>query len=200
LEEGKIAGLLSLDLTAAFDVVNHEILLQRMKKTGLPEDITKLVKTWLTGRKAFVEVGLETSDNYEITHGTVQGSVLGPILFAIFVKDIMEVESVTIFADDNYLVDGYKTIEELTIQMERKANNLFNWLTTSGLTVNPEKTELVIFNKKMMKVEIDVNNTKVQSVPVMKVLGVLFDSKLQWSAHVESAVKKQCRLAMDWRN
>jgi len=75
-----------------------------MREVGLPDDIIMLINSWLANRTAYVEVGNESSYFYDITKGTVQGSVMGPFLFAIYVKNMLELEPVTVYADDNYLI------------------------------------------------------------------------------------------------
>jgi len=189
-EAGNITSLISLDLSSAFDVVNHELLIKRLKKVGLPNDLIKLIREWLNKREACVEIEGESSYFYKITKGTIQGSVLGPVLFAIFIKDLMRIEPVTIYADDNYLVSGAKTLEELKHKTEQEANKLVKWFTNSGLKVNVTKTELVIFSKNTNLLSIKLDGCEVKSKTTMKVLGVIFDSKQDWSAHINDVINK----------
>jgi len=199
LEKGQLAGIISLDLTAAFDVIDHEELLIRMTKVGIPNDVTSLVKSWLEDRSAFVEVGTHTSEFYDVPIGTVQGSVLGPILFAIFVKGIQLIEPITIFADDNYLVCGHENVEELKNQLTQKTTRIYNWLTKSGLQVNMDKTELLIISPRTTNLSITVDNKKVTSKSEMKILGVTFDSKLTWSQHISNVTTKINKLCFGLR-
>jgi len=90
-----------------------------MRKSRIPENIVRLVEEWLLNRKAFVEIGLETSESFKIRTGTVQGSVLSPVLIAVFVKDVMEMEPITIFADDNYQVQGAQNEIQLKERLQR---------------------------------------------------------------------------------
>jgi len=190
LEENKISSLISLDLSAAFDVVDHELLISRMVSTGIPVDITNLVKTWLTEREAYVEVNGETSYFFKVKKGTVQGSILGPVLFAIFVKNVFEIEPVTIYADDNYLVCDGDNINELKTNVERRTENLCNFLSNSGLKVNVSKTEVVIFARTKMKANFNIGGNLIMSKESMRVLGVIFDSKFDWSEHITTVINK----------
>ena len=80
----------SLDLSSAFDVVNVELLLKRLKIIGIPSDIVSLISVWLENRYFFVTVGDDSSDVHHSNVGTVQGSILGPILYAIFVSPLFD--------------------------------------------------------------------------------------------------------------
>ena len=80
----------SLDLSAAFDVVNVPLLLKRLKVMGLPEDLIALIEAWLRGRSFYVSIGNLNSSLCNLTSGTVQGSILGPILYAIYVSPVFD--------------------------------------------------------------------------------------------------------------
>ena len=82
----------SIDLSAAFDVVNVRLLLKRLKIIGLPSDVITLVRIWLEQRMFYVEVGTSVSPLFSSDTGTVQGSILGPILYAIFVSPVFDLE------------------------------------------------------------------------------------------------------------
>ena len=103
LDDNNYYILASLDLSAAFDIVNRELLFTRLETMGIPEDINSLLKDWLTNRKSFVDINGNHSNLHEENHGTVQGSVLGPILFSIFIRPIYDLEAMTTYADDNSL-------------------------------------------------------------------------------------------------
>jgi len=189
LEDNMETALLSLDLTAAFDTVDHDLLITRIQNLGVPNDVTKLLESWLKNRSAYVECEEETSFFFDVKKGTVQGSVLGPILFAMFVRNLTDVEPITMFADDNYLVTGEKNITLLKSTIQRKTQRLFEWLKRSGLKVNLNTTELIIFNNSQSQ-EIMVNGQLIQSQKSMKVLGVMFDYKLNWSDHINYVANK----------
>ena len=92
----------SLDLSAAFDVVNVDLLLKRLKIMGMPEDLVKLLTSWLTDRAAYVEVDGECSEYFLVQEGTVQGSVLGLILFNLFIRPLLETANCPAYADHSY--------------------------------------------------------------------------------------------------
>jgi hypothetical protein len=158
---------------------------------GIGSQLVDAIMDWLHQRYAFVECEGKSSDFFEILKGTLQGSVLGPVLFALFILPIMEIDDVDVYADDNYLLKVGRNIAEAKTVIESSANKLYQWLKDSGLVVNLKKTELVFFSKKMTETQsITLGDQIITSENTMKVLGVLFDSKLQWSNQVENAIKK----------
>jgi len=158
-EDGKKASLMSLDLSAAFDVVDHKLLLKIMEETGIPKDITELIKNWLQNREAFVEICGYTSYFFK---GAVQGSVLCPLLFAIYVIDILSVEPVTVYADNNYLVCSGEDKNSLKENTEKSSKSLIKFLQNSGLKVHEAQTELVTFGLKNSDMIIDLNGTEIK--------------------------------------
>ena len=138
----------SLDLSAAFDVVNVDLLMERLTVLGLPDDILSLIEIWLKERMYYVEIDGEVSKFYNITHETIQGSILGPILYAIYVSPLFDITNLSNFADDNYALTWNKNIENTIALMSDKLQLVINWLTDSGLKVNESKTELCLFYRK----------------------------------------------------
>jgi len=186
LDEGLYHGIVSLDLSAAFDMVNPKLLTERMKLSGLPNDVINLIGDWLTDRQAYVEVGGETSYIFEVPEGTVQGSVLGPLLFAIFIAPMFELENVASFADDSYLGARSDNLVELMAKISRSSTNLTHWFKSSGLVVNETKTEFCVFHKnKKSKCHIDVNGTRVENKSALKALGIYLDENLNFERHVQ---------------
>ena len=138
----------SIDLSAAFDVVNINLLIDRLRIVGLPEDIVGLIKLWLENRKFYVEVNGLNSMFYDINSGTIQGSILGPILYAIYVSPLFDLTDLSNFADDNFALTWNHCKRAATIQMQNKLEIMSSWLKHSGLKVNESITELCLFHKK----------------------------------------------------
>ena len=181
----------SIDLSAAFDVVNIGLLIKRLKIVGLPEDVVSLIEIWLKNRLFYVEIDDMVSNLYNIDHGTIQGSILGPILYAIYVSPLFDLTDISNFADDNFALTWSRNKQNAIELMETKLLIVTKWLTGSGLKVNEQKTELCHFYRKdTPPVEIIVNDTMIKSMPEMNVLGVLFDSKLTWANHVSKQINK----------
>ena len=180
----------SLDLSAAFDLVNVNLLLRRLRKMGLPNDIIELLAVWLKKRFFFVEANGLRSEILENNIGTIQGSILGPILYALFIRPLYEIEKITTFADDNYIVSLHKNKKIALKELERKLEKIIKWLKDSGLKVNENKTELCIFHRiNNTNGTLMIDNVMVTSKNEINVLGVTFDSKLQWCSQVSRAIK-----------
>ena len=191
LDEGNIALMASLDLSSAFDVVNVRLLLKRMRLLGLPEDIVSLCGNWLSNRFFYVSIGGINSIIHTLDVGTVQGSILGPILYAIFVSPLFDLAKMTKFADDNFIIRFSRFLPQLIIDMQKTLEMIIKWLKDSGLKVNDAKTELCIFSKSDVAViTLTINNFQIKSKTQINVLGVIFDTKLKWNAQIENAIKK----------
>ena len=106
-DDNEYVTVTSLDLTAAFDVIDHRLLIRRLRNIGLPSLLVNIIEDWLSERMFYCAIRSDTSDFRKLTHGTVQGSILGPILFAIFVSPMEDLDvNVVKFADDNYIINS----------------------------------------------------------------------------------------------
>jgi exonuclease III len=191
LDEGSFVALGSLDLSAAFDVVNLELLLARMHAIGYPVKLITLLKAWLRDRLFYVEVEGHSSFFVKIDVGTIQGSILGPILFNIFISPLSRRLELPCFADDsNYLgVDRLK--ENAVAKLEKSLSEAIVWIEGSGLKVNVEKTEMMILHKyDTTRVKISLKNKELESKKKMKILGLTVDPKLEWNEQIDVAIKK----------
>ena len=104
LDRNEFALMSSIDLSAAFDVVNVKLLIKRLKIIGLPSDVIELIKIWLSSRMFYVDINGNCSYIKTSYTGTIQGSRLGPILYAIDVSPLFDIEKMTNYADDNLIV------------------------------------------------------------------------------------------------
>ena len=191
LDEDQIGLVASLDLSSAFDVVNVNLLLKRLKIMGLPSDVIELISVWLRDRSFYVSVEGSNSITYDILLGTVQGSILGPVLYAIYVSPLSDIEFLLTFADDNYIPRFDSSIEKLKTEMQVSLLRITKWLRDSGLSVNKNKTELCLFSRhQMIPVGINLEDAIIMSKSEMNVLGIQFDSGLKWSSQVANAILK----------
>ena len=191
LNGDEYALMATLDLSSAFDVVDVELLIKRISILGLPNDMISLIGEWLRTRYFYVGLEIGNSDIHCTGVGTVQGSILGPILYALFVSPIFDLANLTLFADDSYVIHKSKHISHLLAEMKRSIELIIEWLSHSGLKVNGDKTEMCLFYRKdCPPVTLPINNTVITSSPTIKVLGVVFDSKLNWQSHIHMAITK----------
>ena len=191
LDENNYAIMASLDLSAAFDVVNVELLLKRLNIIGIPSDVVSLIETWLSQRLFYVSINGEDSCLTASETGTIQGSILGPILYAIFVSPLFDLHKISNYADDNFIIRWSRSINDLIIDMQTSLEAIIKWLRQSGLKVNEAKTEMCLFHRNDTRtITLQINNSRVTSTPQINVLGVIFDSKMQWNEQVSKTIKK----------
>ena len=191
LDRGDYSIMASVDLTAAFDVVNIDLLIRRLKIIGMPDDVITMINIWLRDRSFLVEVNGEVSLVKLLLCGVVQGSILGPILYAIFVSPLFDISKLTNYADDNFVVRWHSQIQPLISLIEHDLGVMVNWLRGSGLKVNESKTEICLFHKHDVRTaEVTLNNCRIKTQNKMNVLGVLFDTKLTWASQINQTISK----------
>jgi hypothetical protein len=132
----------SLDLSAAFNIVDVNLLIKRLKIWGLPTNVVSLIKVWLSGRCCYVSINNKNSHFCDSLTGTVQSSILGPILYAIYVSPLFDICKITNFADDNCILKWSKNKNKVPESLTDTLITITKWLKVSGLKVNESKTEL----------------------------------------------------------
>ena len=156
---------------------------------GSRGNINKWFASYLSNRKQHVSVLGFDSSNQSMNHGVPQGSVLGPLLFLIYINDLhrsVKFSSTYHFADDTNLLSIGKNIFFLQSRLNRDPRGLYKWLLANKISLNAAKTELIIFRKPSQKqplINIKINGTRIVPVPSIKYLGVYLDSYLNGSAH-----------------
>lgn len=194
-----VAILLLIDFAKAFDRVSHRKLLNKLSSNFIfSNTAVTLIKSYLTGRTQTVFHNMEFSSYVEIKSGVPQGSILGPLLFSLFINDlpsVLEYCSVHLFADDVqiYLCSD-KTID--VDDMSRKINSdlqkLLEWAKRNLLMINPTKTKALLINRSRSTIrtpDLFLNSEKVAFVDQASNLGLIFTSNLSWDAQVN----QQCR-------
>ena len=153
---------------------------------GLPSDVIDLIKIWLKNRMFYVSVDGNNSLLYELLMGTVQGSILGPVLYAMFVSPMFDLEDLYAFADDIFIPKQGATRQNLIEDLVKSIEAVRKGLKQSGLKLNEEKTELCLFSRKdAAPIIVPIGQSLIKSSDSINVLGVTFDSKLCWSTHIK---------------
>ena len=118
---------------------------------------------------------------YDINIGTVQGSILGPVLFSLFVSPVFELQNIVAYADDTYTVTSSRSKGSLVTNIGVALTAISLWFQSSGLKVNEEKTEIAIFYKDNCNPEdVQINGTIIKTMGTIKVLGISMDTTLNW--------------------
>lgn len=194
-EEEQIVASTFCDLSKAFDCVSHDILTEKLKYYGLNNTSTKLISEYLLDRRQITEIEGRRSEERVMNHGVVQGSILGPLLFLIYINDLSSALSechVVVYADDNGFSIKSKSPEKAKMEMTRHVETAYDWFNSNLLNVNQSKTENMVFSLK--KTSIPDNPTRI------KFLGVTIDAKLTFEHHVNVITKKLCSATYVLRN
>lgn len=179
-----------IDLRKAFDTVNHNLLLSKLSKIGIVDKTLDWFKSYLSGRPQQVKCGNTLSDVMMMLCGVPQGSILGPILFLIYINDIGKLSlkgKVQLFADDAVLIYEASYYSQLEKLMSEDLKILFKWFSANKLSLNISKTNYIIFKKKYgpeVKLDIKINNQSLNQVKNVKYLGITLDEHLAWKDHI----------------
>lgn len=188
-----------LDFKRAFETIDRCLLLSKLKNIGICGKALQWFTSYLSDRCQKTKVGTNVSSEKETIYGVPQGSVLGPVLFIIFINDI--IESVTnckihLFADDTMLYISGKNINELVNRMNDDLKNVYMWLCDNNLKVNIDKCKWMVIGKKYKLNDIidnniiKINNETIEKVSEIKYLGVILDEQLRFKSNVDYIVKK----------
>jgi hypothetical protein len=182
---------LFLDLSKAFDTLDHNILLGKLFHYGVRGVTLDWFRSYLTNRSQFTQFQSVASTKLQITCGVPQGSILGPLLFLVYMNDITAVckKSKTIlFADDTNMLFDDVSLDNLICKTNIEINTIFKWFNANKLSRNTDKTKLIIFKSPSKLLppinDISINGTSIERVNCIKFLGVLIDESLSWHEHL----------------
>ena len=195
--ERAYAACFFLDLRKAFDIIDHEILLTKLGHMGFRGHISQYLTSYITNRKQFVQIKDFKSNDCQITKGVPQGSILGPLLFCLFINDIvMAVDTdVVLFADDAAFFVKAPTLEILYERILKLFSDLHIYLEKSKLVPNLTKSKLMYFNSRPVPVLQDIlfNGHVIEWVEKFKYLGLTITNKMSFGAHIDNVVNRISR-------
>ena len=188
LDQGNEYGALLHDLSKSFDCLLHDLIVAKVHAYGFSIDSLKLVNSYLTEHKQRVKINDQFSSWLDIVVGVPQRSILGPLLFNIFLCDMfLFCNDFANFADDNTPYYIGKTPEEVISQLERSSKSIFEWFENNGMKANPNKCNLLL--SKNENFEANINENRISNTRFENLLGVTFDNRLNFNHHISKIYK-----------
>ena len=199
MDAKKVTLVVLLDLSKAFDSIDHATLLAKLQALGVSRASLDWFKSYLSGRLQCVRIGAETSSLQGISHGVPEGSILGPALFTIYLNNIPSIPdvcSLESYVDDSKLYLSFPVAEASNViqQINKDLKKIASWCCYNSLLINPEKTKLLVLGTRQMlqKLPADFHVTllgkKITPSPSARDLGLQVDSILSYDEHVTQTV------------
>lgn len=197
IDDNKFVAGIFIDLQKAFDTVDHDILLKKLDHYGIRGLANNWFRSYLHNRKQFVSISDGESDMALMNYGVPQGSVLGPLLFLIYINDLHNAvmySKTCHFADDTAILNSNNSLKQLQKHVNIDLKHLCHWLKANKISLNAGKTELMIFRNPHKVInynlKIKINGKIIIPSSKIKYLGVILDPHLNGSAHVNYIAPK----------
>lgn len=199
MDEGLTNLVVALDLAKAFDTVSHQILIEKLHLYGVDGVSLDFFKSYLSDRKQCCIVQNEVSEPKSISHGVPQGSILGPLLFIIYINDIpccLDHTKPRLYADDTIISIASKSATELHQKINYDLARVSDWLLANKLSLNVVKSEYILIGSKFKVpsfgsfAPIRISGSEIKRVSTLKHLGVLIDENLNWESHIDTMCLK----------
>ena len=183
-----------LDLSKAFDTIDHDILLYKLCHYGIRGKALDWFKSYLSNRKQFVTINGQDSSLKNISCGVPQGSLLGPLLFIIYINDLpnsSDVLSFILFADDSNIFYSHRDPQFLLNKVNNEIKFVQDWIYANKLSLNINKTHYMVFSNTVNSLpgHILINNVTLQQIECTKFLGLYIDDDLSWKSHISYLCK-----------
>ena len=199
MDDKEVVAVILLDLSKAFDSIDHVLLLKKLQVLGVSDDALCWFKSYLTGRQQVVRIGSTVSETRTLNHGVPQGSILGPMLFNIYINDLPMVSkngNLKSYVDDSKLLLSFSIneVNSAVAQLNEDLRRVVSWCSLNSLLINPNKTKLLVFATRYMLKQIPADfhilplGKKLFPVTSATDLGVTLDSGLTYDEHVTKLV------------
>ena len=191
IDDDLLCGVCFLDIEKCFDSINHDILRRKLAHYGVNGDALQWFENYLQGRRQCVRVNNVTSESRPCTMGVPQGSILGPLLFLLYVNDFpqhVQNENCNIFADDTIIYSFGSNVHEVMTHLQGALDSAIPWYTSNRLGINADKSAVMLVGKNSKvqnHVNVTINNVPVEQVNSMKYLGIHLDDNLSWDVQYD---------------
>ena len=200
IDNGELIGIVMLDLQKAFDTVNHEILIKKLHDYNLSINIINWFVSYLKDRSQITVINGMRSTEQKYTCGIPQGSILGPLLFIMYINDLPDHVSnvhVSMYADDTAIFCSSKNVNDIVDKLNHDLINVDNWLLRNKLSLNIQKTNFMIIGTPQrlssianQHLDINIRGISLLRVSNCKHLGIIIDENLHWNNQVDQVTKK----------
>ena len=196
LDSKKFVGAVLMDLSKAFDCIPHELLIAKMHAYGFEINTLVFFYSYLKNRKQNVKINNTYSIFQVLLSGVTQESILGPILFNIFINALlMNINNSELhnFADDNTITYTSDSLAELIENLELESNKATEWFKVNNMIVNPEKFQAIIIDRKGQSnnpTKLVIDGKEINSENCVTLLGLQIDSKLSFDKHISKLCNK----------
>ena len=181
-----------MDLSKTFDTLDHDLLIAKLHAYGFEKNALRLVKSYLTDRWQRTKIITSYSSWSELLVGVPQGSVLGPIVFNLFINDLFYIMKTDIcnYADDNtpYTIDMY--LDKLMAKLECATKSAMDWFHSNGMKLNSSKCYLFVCGHKYESMICKIDNTQIIETHLVKLLGIQMESELTFNNYLETVCKR----------
>ena len=189
-----IVGTILMDLSKAYDCLPHDLLSAKLEAYGLDVNSLRLIYSYLDSRLQRVKLGSHRNTAKVIKIGVPEGSVLGPLLFNIFINDLFLINldsEICSFADDNTLYSCGHDLQEIVTNLENDLSKLLEWFKSNGMVANPKKFHLMFLGLQgKIRLCLNIEESKVPTTGHVKLLGMEIDCKLTFNKHIETLCSK----------
>ena len=181
MDKGELTGILLVDFRKAFDLVNHDLLIQKMSIYGIRNSALQWFTSYLTGRRQMVTIGRSVSDVLPVLSGVPQGSSLGPLLFILLINDIPLINkecSTHIYVDDTTLMASGPTIHTVNSHLQNGADSLNLWASQNKMVIHPDKTKVILLGSQQKlatiaePLDVNLGSSSISQTTCEKLLGV----------------------------
>ena len=192
LDQKGVIGTVLIDLSKAYDCIQHGLLLAKLEAYGFSKHSLKFLRSYLRGRKQRVKILSSFSNWLWVNFGIPQGSILGPLLFNIFINDLflfIEKSEICNFADDNTLYVCDSSIEKVLNSLQTDLENMNKWFKDNSLVANHSKYQLMFLGVKVNNIVMNIDGKELLSQSEIELLGITIDCKLSFSNHIKQICK-----------